>query len=339
MEAPQVRYTSASDGMRIAYIIEGQGDPVVVLPFHHNHVELRWTGTMWVRGLADRYRTLHYDSRGQGLSTRGLTRDPTIEAYTSDLEAALAATGLTRFVMVAYGGFAHVAIKYALANPERVPALVLICTSESHSAWPQAFFLSLAEENWDLFLELELRAPYYSADARAWLLSFFHESASQPDYIRMVRCFAASSVADDLPRIEVPTLVLHAKGQHWLSPEEGVELASRIPGARIVFLDGEIEPDPIMGTRAIRAFLEELPSWADMQGRADETVVTARNLSRRQKEVLAQIAEGRTNREIADALVLSERTVERHVAEIYARLGVRNRAEATAVAMRQPATV
>ena len=53
-------------------------------------------------------------------------------------------------------------------------------------------------------------------------------------------------------------------------------------------------------------------------------------LSARQREVLHLVAQGKTNREIAEALVLSERTVQRHIADLYARIGVRNRAEATA---------
>jgi DNA-binding NarL/FixJ family response regulator len=42
------------------------------------------------------------------------------------------------------------------------------------------------------------------------------------------------------------------------------------------------------------------------------------------------LAQGKTTREIAEALVLSERTVQRHIADLYARIGARNRAEATA---------
>ena len=43
--------------------------------------------------------------------------------------------------------------------------------------------------------------------------------------------------------------------------------------------------------------------------------------------VAALVAEGRTNREVAAALVLSERTIEGHLSRIYAKLGVRSRAE------------
>ena len=57
-------------------------------------------------------------------------------------------------------------------------------------------------------------------------------------------------------------------------------------------------------------------------------------LSRRESEVLRLIAAGRTNREIAEALFLSVRTVERHITNVYAKIGARGRADATAFALR-----
>ncbi len=59
------------------------------------------------------------------------------------------------------------------------------------------------------------------------------------------------------------------------------------------------------------------------------------NMTERQWEVLRLLAQGKTNHEIAQALVLSERTVQRHIANIYDKTGVRNRSEATAFAMSQ----
>ena len=41
----------------------------------------------------------------------------------------------------------------------------------------------------------------------------------------------------------------------------------------------------------------------------------------------ALVAEGRTNREVAAALVLTERTIEGHLSHVYAKLGIRSRAE------------
>jgi Flp pilus assembly protein TadD/DNA-binding CsgD family transcriptional regulator len=58
-------------------------------------------------------------------------------------------------------------------------------------------------------------------------------------------------------------------------------------------------------------------------------------LTRREVEVLRMVAGGHSNREIADRLVLSVNTVERHVANIYLKIGARGRADATAFAIRQ----
>jgi ATP/maltotriose-dependent transcriptional regulator MalT len=57
-------------------------------------------------------------------------------------------------------------------------------------------------------------------------------------------------------------------------------------------------------------------------------------LSQREVEVLRLVAAGKTNREIAQALVLSEKTVENHLSNIYGKINVDNRAGATAFAVR-----
>lgn len=68
-------------------------------------------------------------------------------------------------------------------------------------------------------------------------------------------------------------------------------------------------------------------------GAVDETA--AAHLSRRQQECLTWMAKGRSNREIAEILGLSEATVKFHVAELLQRLHAANRAEAIAIAARQ----
>jgi DNA-binding NarL/FixJ family response regulator len=58
----------------------------------------------------------------------------------------------------------------------------------------------------------------------------------------------------------------------------------------------------------------------------------AGGLTPREVEVLRLVAAGRTNREIAGELVLSEKTVARHLSNIYTKLGIGSRAAATAYA-------
>jgi DNA-binding NarL/FixJ family response regulator len=55
-------------------------------------------------------------------------------------------------------------------------------------------------------------------------------------------------------------------------------------------------------------------------------------LSRRESEVLILVAAGKTNRAIAAELFISEKTVARHVSNIFTRLGLSSRAAATAYA-------
>jgi DNA-binding NarL/FixJ family response regulator len=62
---------------------------------------------------------------------------------------------------------------------------------------------------------------------------------------------------------------------------------------------------------------------------AREAALTAREV-----EVLHLIAAGHTNKEIASALLLSERTVARHITNTYAKINARSKADATAYAIR-----
>ena len=331
MEQPAVQYVTTPDGFKIAWAAAGEGMPVIEAPFHHNHVLLRWHPPMWFQGVAEHFRVVHYDSRGQGLSTRDLTADPTMDDYRRDLEAVIEASGADRFALAAYGGFGHVALRYAVDHPDRVTALILICICESFDAWSPSAFLGVAEENWGLFLELQVRKV--PPDVQPQIIAWLREMSSQADYVRLLRAFLSSPpITDILPQVSMPTLLLHSLDQHWLPPAEGAKVAAKIPNARILFTDGDVEPDFVQGVAAIIDFLKgvlapapilPLPKGASSQGK----------LSQRQLEVLCRISEGKTTREIAEALVVSERTVERHVADLYSKIGARNRAEATAYAL------
>jgi DNA-binding NarL/FixJ family response regulator len=126
-----------------------------------------------------------------------------------------------------------------------------------------------------------------------------------------------------------------------LPVEESQRFAASIPDARFVMTEGEgVLGDPAEGLAAIDSFLAGVPDAAFPQDRqgpdlpATEDSVHLDPLTAREKEVLRLIAQGRSNLQIADELVLSVRTVERHITNLYAKIGAHGKAEATAYALR-----
>jgi DNA-binding NarL/FixJ family response regulator len=90
--------------------------------------------------------------------------------------------------------------------------------------------------------------------------------------------------------------------------------------------------EPGQAIEAIDEFLAEID--AREQAGHNEGVVNTPRMTGREVEVLRLIAKGATNREIADDLVISMRTVERHITHIYGKIGARGKADATAFALR-----
>ena len=93
--------------------------------------------------------------------------------------------------------------------------------------------------------------------------------------------------------------------------------------AREIFVELGARPD-------LRQLEQLLADWSAGRDRPRPSV--APSLSVREREVLAHVAAGETNRTIAAALVISEHTVGRHLENIFAKLGVTTRAAATAYA-------
>ncbi len=141
---------------------------------------------------------------------------------------------------------------------------------------------------------------------------------------------AEFDVADLLPKLSMPVLVLHRDRVPWLPLGVARELARRIPNSSLRVFEGEsVVPyldDVEAVADALEAFLE-----ADVRPGADRS--SPDGLTRREVEVLRLLASGRTNQEIAETLYLSVRTVERHVANIYGKIGSRGRASATTYAL------
>jgi DNA-binding NarL/FixJ family response regulator len=88
----------------------------------------------------------------------------------------------------------------------------------------------------------------------------------------------------------------------------------------------------LMDLALLRPHLQRIERGVSGAARASTSPIL---LTRRELEVLRHIVEGLSNRDIAEALSLSVRTVERHISNIYNKTGIQGRAAITAYALRQ----
>jgi DNA-binding CsgD family transcriptional regulator len=138
-------------------------------------------------------------------------------------------------------------------------------------------------------------------------------------------------VTDLVGQVVTPTLVLHAQDDAAVPFEQGRGVASAIPDARFVPLDGRNhilladEPAWEVFLRELNAFLPALPRDDDV---ADD-LLTAREM-----EILRCVAAGMTNEAIARQLFVSVRTVERHMGNMYGKLGLHGKSGRAAIAAR-----
>jgi pimeloyl-ACP methyl ester carboxylesterase/DNA-binding CsgD family transcriptional regulator len=346
----EIRFCRAGDGVRLAYAVHGAGPPLVVVSCWLSHLQYDWQSPVWRHFLEDLgaiATVVRYDERGFGLSDWRVD-DFSLPARLGDLEAVLAATGLERFALLGMSGGSSVAMAYAIAHPERVSRLILYGTvcgepvTWSPTEWAEEeTYRSMIRVGWAkedpefrrVFTQRFI--PDATDEQMRWFDDLQRMSTSPGNAVESRIARQQVDIEDELSRITAPTLVLQAIGDRSTSFDNAVTVSSRIRGARLVPLQSRNhilladEPawDVFMGE--VSTFLEpERRAYAEGPGER-----SVEPLSSRELDVLRLAAEGRTNDEIADALTLSPRTVERHLSNVYAKLGVSGRAaRAAAVA-------
>jgi pimeloyl-ACP methyl ester carboxylesterase/DNA-binding CsgD family transcriptional regulator len=339
MNPPPVQYVRTSDGYDIAYrVLEGAGPPLVFVPPPLIDIDRVWQWFPdWMEGLAKRFRLIQYDLRGQGFSTRNLPAETTMDGFYRDLEAVVARAGAERFFIWAWAASGHLAVRYAVDHADRVAGLILNSCRVSALAARAVQFAMLPQENWDLFLRT-IAPPDLAQEETRLRVRDFKESMSSNDWDVWVRAFRDSDVSAELPRVRVPALVVHPRRWRLQPAEESMRFAASIPDARFQLIDGNyIYGQADQGLAAIDAFLSDLdvspPAYL-----ATDTSRPTNGLSIRELEVLRLVAAGKSNPQIAEELVISLNTVQRHVSNILAKTGLSNRTEAASFATRNGLT-
>jgi pimeloyl-ACP methyl ester carboxylesterase/DNA-binding CsgD family transcriptional regulator len=345
-----IRLTRAKDGITLAWAEAGEGPVLLKASNWLTHLEYDLESPVWshwVRFFAEHFRYIRYDERGCGLSEwdvecLGVQED--LQDFETIIEVARPARP---FVLLGISQGGAQALRYAVKRPQDVSHLILYGAfaqgrfrrGDAEAEQRDRAMIALTRLGWGKNNPVyrQLFTSRFIPDADERQISWFNElclrSTTPEIAARLLELRGEIDVTQLLPRIEVPTLVVHARDDDAVPVAQARLLASGIADARFVELESRNH-----------ILLETEPAWArfkqvvlEFTGRAANIAVATEDpifavLSGREREVLVQLAHGRTNLEIGRALFISEKTVRNHVTKVFEKLAVRSRAEAIVLA-------
>jgi pimeloyl-ACP methyl ester carboxylesterase/DNA-binding CsgD family transcriptional regulator len=340
----EIHFCRAPDGVRLAYARHGSGPPMVKAANWLTHLQYDWESPVWrhwLEELGQMHTVIRYDERGCGLSDRELG-EPSLDVWIGDLETVVDAAGVERFTLLGISQGAAVAVAYAVRHPERVERLVLYggyAQGRNHRDERDlgVALVAAIRAGWDapnpafrrMFTMRFL--PEGTPEELEWFDELQVNTASAENAARLHEARSDVDVSELAPLVQAETLVAHATGDGSVPFAQGRLLATLIPGARLLPLDSSnhllLPRDPAMAV-----FMSELRKFT--HGAPNAAGPPVEELSARERDVMELVAQGLSNEQIAERLVLSVRTVERHLSNVYAKLRISGKAARAAAAAR-----
>jgi pimeloyl-ACP methyl ester carboxylesterase/DNA-binding CsgD family transcriptional regulator len=343
-----IRFVDAG-GRRVAVGTVGQGPPVIIGGWWMSHLEHDWRDPAFRRFVAalGRHRTLiRYDRPGTGLSADGDDPPGTLAGDLEVLSGVFDSLGLERAGLYAASSGGPVACAFAAERPDAVERLVLWGSYASGGdvadEAARESILGIVRSHWGLGSRVlaDVLMPTAGGAERTAFAAYQRDVATPELAATALESVYSFDVRDLLGRIDAPTSVIHRSADTAIPARLGAELAAAIPGATLTTLDGSEHfawrGDAAAAARAILAGLGVAGAEVDIESEPERTDPEpgATDLTERELEVLRLVALGRSDREIAEELVLSPHTVHRHVANIRTKLRLPSRAAAAAHAAR-----
>jgi pimeloyl-ACP methyl ester carboxylesterase len=287
---PVTRYARSGD-VSIAYQVTGEGPlDLLFLPGWISQIEQLWDAPAmrrFLERLTEFNRLILFDRRGTGLSDRLLGKQ-TVEQDAEDALAVLDAAGSERAALFTYALGGLVGAWLAAERPQRVGALIMYA-SVARTTWAPDYEFALVREERDAFTAsnfdrwgeidspmLRMLAPSMGEDQELarWFARVQRLSASPAEARAMSDAMADVDIRASLPRIGVPTLVMHRRGDEAWNVNHSRYLAAHIPGARYVELEG-VDSLPFLGdSDAIVEEIEEFLTGARSGGELSRALLS-----------------------------------------------------------------
>lgn len=260
--------------INLHYETEGEGDPLVLIPgFATDGMTCFFRQ---IPGLAENYRVFAIDNRGTGLSDKP-DMPYSMDMMAKDTAGLLDSLGISRAHVygVSMGGM--IAQHFALCYPEMTATLVLACThcGGRHAIRPDQAVLDALldtkgtpEERAMRLLPFLFSQEFISnkMDVIQQFGLLYFKNYPPPHVFKRQGDAGPHDTYDRLPEIAAPTLVIAGTEDRIFAVENSRILASRIPGAELVTLDGVGHDLPVEApealNRAIHDFLKQHPMAA-----------------------------------------------------------------------------
>jgi len=259
---------AVNKGIRIYWEEHGKGEPILLI------MGLGYSSDMWHRTtpiLSSHYRTILFDNRGVGRSD--CPPAPYLMAeMAGDAAAVLAAAGCAKAHVfgVSMGGM--IAQEFALAYPDRVASLILGCTTaggpEAVRGEPEVMAALSARGLMTPEEAIQAMVPYIYDEStpRERIdedLEIRRRTFPKPEsYFAQIAGIMMFEAYSRLPRLSVPTLVIHGENDRLVPPGNGELIANRIPGAKLVLVKNAshifITDQESVSHEAIMTFLESV---------------------------------------------------------------------------------
>lgn len=202
--------------------------------------------------------------------------------------------------------------------------------------------VAAGEREWNVFTKVlgNVASSFDDMELGKQMADSMRQSTTPTGLAELYKTSTCIDLKGLLPEVTVPTLVIHEPGFPFGSLDLCQDVAKNIGDVRFV----EVREKSIAGTihgehvSAINTFLRsgaagELRDAALVAPHAPPTV-TGSPLTSREIQVLTRVASGLTNKEIAVELGIAVPTVERHLVNLYTKIGARGRVDATGYALR-----